>query len=91
MGKPAGRGVRGVVLAAALTGMTVSLAACSKGPSDTPESHYVTASPTSVPTPPPVPPHGGVNLNVLVVSDGTPPVAAIGQQLATEGIPTTVI
>ncbi len=91
MGKSAGRGVRGVVLAAALTGMTVSLAACSKGPSAKPETRYVTASPTSFPTPPTVPPHGGVNLDVLVVSDGTPPVKAIGQQLTTEGIPTTVI
>jgi hypothetical protein len=91
VGKSAGRGVRGVVLAAALTGMTVSLAACSKGPSAKPETHYVTASPTSFPTPPTVPPHGGVNLDVLVVSDDTPPVKAIGQQLTTEGIPTTFI
>jgi hypothetical protein len=58
--------------------MTVSLAACSKGPSAKPETHYVTASPTSFPTPPTVPPHGGVNLDVLVVSDDTPPVKAIG-------------
>ena len=83
--------MRGVVLAAALTGITVSLAACSKGPSAQPETHYVTSSPTSVPTPPTVPPHGGVNLDMLVVSDGTPPVNAIGQQLTTEGIPTTVV
>jgi hypothetical protein len=32
-----------------------------------------------------------VNLDVLVVTDGTPPVAAIGRQLTTEGIPSTVI
>ncbi|MGB6576415.1 MAG: hypothetical protein WBF34_00720 [Streptosporangiaceae bacterium] len=51
----------------------------------------MTASPTSVPTPPPVGPHRGVNLNVLVVTDGTPPVEAIRQQLTTEGIPITVI
>ena len=56
-----------------------------------PETHYVTASPTSVPTPPAVAPHGGVDLDVLVVTDGTPPVEAIGQQLTTEGIPSTVI
>jgi hypothetical protein len=91
VGRSARRAVRGVAFAAALTGVTVSLAACSKGPSAKPETHYVTASPTSVPTPPPVPPHGGVNLDVLVVSDGTPPVQAIGQQLTTEGVPTTVI
>ena len=85
MGNSAGRGVRGVLLAAALTGITVSLAACSKGPSAKPETNYVTASPTSVPTPPLVPPHGGVNLDVLVLSDGTPPVKAIGQQLDHRG------
>ena len=39
----------------------------------------------------PRPPHGGVDLDVLVVTDGTPPVEAIGQQLTTEGIPSTVI
>src|ERR1700722_12634024 len=79
------------MLVAVLAGLTALLAACSQGGSAKPESHYVTASPTSVPTPPPVPQHGGVNLNVLVVTDGTPPVEAIGQQLTTEVIPSTVI
>jgi hypothetical protein len=40
---------------------------------------------------PHVGPHGGVNLRVLVVTDGTPPVEAIRQQLTTEGLPFTVI
>ncbi len=40
---------------------------------------------------PPVAPHGGVNLNVLVVTDGTPPVDAIRQQLISEDMPSTVI
>ena len=42
-------------------------------------------------TAPPVGPHGGVNLNVLVVTDGTPAVEAIRQQLTTEGMPSTVV
>ena len=42
-------------------------------------------------TAPPVGPHGGVNLNVLVVTDGTGAVEAIRQQVATEGIPETVV
>jgi hypothetical protein len=79
------------MLVAVLAAVTAPLAACHTGGPDQPAVHYVTSSPTSVPTPPPVPPHGGVNLDVLVVTDGTPPVTAIGQQLTTEGIPTTVI
>jgi hypothetical protein len=78
------------VFAAVLAG-TALVAACSQDGPAKPETHYVTASPTSVPTPPAVAPHGGVDLDVLVVTDGTPPVAAIGQQLTTEGIPSTVI
>ena len=45
----------------------------------------------AVPTAAPVGPHGGVNLNVLVVTDGTPPVEAVRQQLTTEGMPFTVV
>jgi hypothetical protein len=67
------------------------VAACSQAGPVKPGTQYVTASPTSVPTPPPVAPHGGVDLDVLVVTDGTPPVEAVGQQLTTEGIPSTVI
>jgi hypothetical protein len=36
-------------------------------------------------------PHRGVDLNVLVVTDGSPPAEAIRQQLTTEGIPVTVL
>jgi hypothetical protein len=79
------------MLAAVMAGVTALVAACSRNAPAKPETHYVTASPTSVPTPPPVAPHGGVNLDVLVVTDGTPPVEAIGRQLTTEGIPSTVI
>ncbi len=79
-----------VVLSAVLAGLTAPVAACSPDGLAAPET-YVTASPTSVPTPPPVPPHGGVNLDVLVVTDGGSSVEAIGRQLTTEGIPSTVI
>ena len=75
--------VLGVVLAG-LSGMPV--AACSADGPPAAET-YVTASPTSVPTPPPVPPHGGVNLDVLVVTDGASSVEAIGRQLTADGIP----
>lgn len=36
-------------------------------------------------------PHGGVDLKVLVVTDGSPPVEAIRGELAAEGLPVTVI
>jgi hypothetical protein len=36
-------------------------------------------------------PHGGVDLNVLVVTDGTPAVEAIRQRLTAEGVPATVV
>jgi hypothetical protein len=39
----------------------------------------------------PAAPHGGVDLNVLVVTDGTLAVAAIRQELVSEGVPVTVV
>jgi hypothetical protein len=50
----------------------------------------ITPPPTPAKTAPPVGPHGGVNLNVLVVADATSAVAAVSQELATEGVPSTV-
>jgi hypothetical protein len=79
------------MLAAVLAGVITLVAACSQAGPAKPGTHYVTASPTSVPTPPPVAPHGGVDLDLLVVTVGTSPVGAIGRQLTTEGIPSTVI
>jgi hypothetical protein len=79
------------VFAAVLVVVAALVAACSQDVPAKPKANYVTAPPTAVPTPPPVGPHGGVDLNVLVVSDGTPAVEAIGQQLTTEGIPSTII
>jgi hypothetical protein len=90
MGNQARRRSRAVMAAAAVAGVT-ALAACSGSGPAQPGTQYVTSSPTSVPTPPPVAPHGGVNLDVLVVTDGTPPVQAIEAQLTAEGLPTTVI
>jgi hypothetical protein len=67
-------------------------AACSGSPSPRPSSSP-TAAPSAAapPTAPPVGPHGGVNLNVLVVTDGTPAVEAIRQQLGAESMPSTVV
>jgi hypothetical protein len=76
-----------VVLTAALA----ALAAACSSPAAKPKDHHVAAPLRAAPTAPPVGPHGGVNLDVLVVTDGTPAVEAIRQQLATEGIPDTVI
>jgi hypothetical protein len=81
------------MLATGLTAVAVLAAACGQG---TPRSASAgqpgqTATPSAVPAPSPAAPHGGVNLNVLVVTDGTPPAEAIRQQLVTEGMPSTVI
>lgn len=81
-----------VVLAVALLAL---VAACSRATPARPEPQRVppsvTATPTASPTAPPVGPHGGIDLNVLVVTDGTAAVQAIGQQLTTEGVPSTVV
>jgi hypothetical protein len=80
------------MLAGALAGVVTLAAACSSAPPPPkPQPHHA-AAPLSTPaTAPPVGPHGGVNLNVLVVTDGTGAVEAIRQQLTTEGLPATVI
>jgi hypothetical protein len=79
------------MLAGVLAGVVTLAAACSQAPPPKPKPHRV-AAPLSTPaTAPPVGPHGGVDLNVLVVTDGTGAVEAIRQQLATEGLPATVI
>jgi hypothetical protein len=78
-----------VALAAALAAVAALAAACDQAAK--PAVHHVAGPFIPAPTAPPVGPHGGVDLNVLVVADGTPPVEAIRQQLATEGIPATVV
>jgi hypothetical protein len=65
-------------------------AGCSSAPAARPASPGPgLGGPTAAP--PPVPAHGGVSLRVLVLTDGTPAAPAIGQELATEGVPATVI
>jgi len=78
------------VLAAALAAVAMLAAACTHAAAK-PRVPHVAAPFSAAPTAPPVGPHGGVDLNVLVVTDGTPPVEAIRQQLTTEGMPSTVI
>jgi hypothetical protein len=79
--------------AAGLTAVAVLTAACGQGasePASTPPPSQTAAPPVAA-VPSSASPHGGVDLNVLVVTDGTPGVEAIRQQLGTEGMPDTVV
>jgi hypothetical protein len=79
------------MLAGALAGVVTLATACSQAPPRPPKPPHV-AAPIAVPaTAPPVGPHGGVDLDVLVLTDGTGAVEAIRQQLTTEGVPDKVI
>src|SRR5487761_577838 len=88
-------------LATTLAAVTLLAAACSAGgqaqqkPASGQASQAATRAATSRPavqqTVRPAGPHGGVDLNVLVVTDGTPPVEAIRQELTSEGMPVTVV
>jgi len=78
-------------LAAVAVAVALIAAACAQAPAVKPQAHHVAAPKATLATAPPVGPHGGVNLNVLVVTDGTGAVEAIRQQVATEGIPETVV
>jgi hypothetical protein len=78
-------------LAAVAVAVALIAAACAQAPAVKPQAHHAAAPKATPATAPPVGPHGGVNLNVLVVTDGTPAVEAIRQQVATEGIPETVV
>jgi hypothetical protein len=67
-------------------------AACSKATTNQgPPTVKITPPPTPAHTAPTVAPHGGVNLNVLVVTDGSSAVEAVSQQLTAEGLPSTVV
>jgi hypothetical protein len=80
------------MLAAALAAVAALAAACNQGPPAKHASTHHAAAPVGAHrVARPVGPHGGVNLNVLVVTDGTPPVEAIRQQLTSEGVPATVV
>ena len=81
---------KAVTLGAAVAAVVALATACSQAAPPKPKPHP--AAPVSTPaTAPPVGPHGGVDLNMLVVTDGTGAVEAIHQQLTTEGLPSTVI
>jgi hypothetical protein len=81
-----------VLLAAALTAVAMIAAACSKNAANQGiPTVKITPPFTPATTAPPAAAHGGVNLNVLVVTDGSSAVEAIKQQLPTEGLPSTVI
>ncbi len=81
-----------ILLAAALTAVAMMAAACSKATANQgPPTVKITPPPTPDKGAPTVGPHGGVNLNVLVVTDGSSAVEAVKQQLTAEGLPSTVI
>lgn len=79
------------MLAGALAGVVTLATACSQAPPPKPKPHHAAAPLAAPATAPLVGPHGGVDLNVLVVTDGTGAVEAIRQQLTTQGLPATVI
>ena len=85
-----GTGRRTVALTAALAAVAGLAAACA-GAAAKPVVRHEAAPLRPAPTAPPVGPHGGVDLDVLVVTDGTPAVESIRQELSTEGIPSTVV
>jgi hypothetical protein len=91
VGNPIQQRPRFALLTLALAVVALVAAACAQAtPAKAKPAH--TSAPAATPaTAPPVGPHGGVNLNVLVVTDGTSAVEAIRQQLTTEGLPATVI
>ena len=91
MGNSRGRRSTFAVLAAALAAVAALVAGCDQAATSTPPTHRVSTASSAPPAAPPVGPHGGVDLNVLVLTDGTPAVEAIRQQMTTEGIPTTVV
>jgi hypothetical protein len=76
------------VIAAGLAGSAALSACASGGPA---ARTAIRPVPMPALTAKPPAPHGGVNLRVLVLTDGTLAVRAIRRQLTTEGIPTTVI
>jgi hypothetical protein len=81
-----------ILLAAALTAVAMVAAACSQATvNQGPPTVKITSPPTPAKTAPQVAPHDGVNLNVLVVTDGSSAVEAVNQQLTAEGLPSTVI
>ncbi|MGH3406231.1 MAG: hypothetical protein ACRDRJ_27595, partial [Streptosporangiaceae bacterium] len=86
------------LLAPAVTGVALLAAACTSGapagPSRTPRPlapHGGRPTGTSARRAAPPADRRGVRLNMLVITDGTPPVQAIRRQLSVEGVPATVV
>jgi hypothetical protein len=84
-----------VLLAVVFAALTMLAQACSQ--SLPPPGSHVSGTGATAPgamareVARPVGPHGGVNLNVLLVTDGTPPVEAIRSELTADGMPVTAI
>jgi hypothetical protein len=74
-------------LAAALAVLSGCLSACDQSAGTRRQG----VAPAAAATPPRPQPHRGVDLRVLVLSDGSPAVRAIIEQLTAEGVPATVI
>jgi hypothetical protein len=86
------------LLAASVTAVTLLAAACTGAapsrpsrPPRGPAPH--SGQPTRASAEPAAPPadRRGIRLNVLVITDGSPPSQAIRRQLAVEGVPATVV
>jgi hypothetical protein len=78
---------RVAVLVAALAALAALAAGCDQAPAKPAGTQHASASASAKPAGP----HGGVDLKVLVVTDGSGAVEAIRQQLANEGVPATVV
>lgn len=84
-----------VLLAVVFAALTLLAQACGGAPQ--PHRTPGAGAATTAPQPKirevaqPVGPHGGVSLNVLVLTDGTSSVEALRQELIAEGMPVTVI
>lgn len=85
-----------VLLAVAVAALTLLVQACGGG---SPHPRGTRSASAAAPAPqakirevaPPVGPHGGVSLNVLLLTDGTPSVGALREELTAEGMPVTVV
>ena len=82
---------RRAALAAALAATAALAAACGRAAPAPPASNHHATTPAVTQQAATAVPHRGVRLNVLVVTDGSPPVEAIRQQLTVEGVPVTVV
>jgi hypothetical protein len=80
----------GAVVAATVVVLALLAAACDQQAPAGPSGARHSSAPASR-VAQPAGPHGGVDLKVLVITDGTPAVQAIRHQLAIEGVPVAVV